>query len=126
MAGFQPFSCSIFLLTHNTLDLALLEHYGFSVNDSFNRVKLKQLPQSVETLVDRAAARYSVFRELKRGHIHFYSAVGEPRDPEWSSEVQIPAPHISIFGIVQNVLAVTAAVVAVIMINRPKKKSANE
>jgi len=122
MASSRPFSCSLFLITKNNLDVTPLEDYGFSISEGASRKKLKHLPESLESIVSKAAANRSLFKELKRGHIYMFSAAGDVHQPDWSGEVLLPGPHASPFEIVQNVLAVAAAALAVIIMTRPRKK----
>ena len=126
MANEQPFSCRLFLMTKNNLDVTPLEDYGFSISAGPSRPKLKQLPESVGSLVGRAGAGYGVFKEFKRGRIYLFSAAAHIYKPDWPTEVQLPGPHASPIGIIQNVLALAAAATAVIMLSRARKKPDGE
>jgi len=123
MANSRPFSCKLFLITKNNLDVTPLEDYGFSISEGASRKKLKHLPESVEALVSSAAADRSLFKELRRGHVYVFSATADVHQPTWSGEVRLPGPHASFFGVVQNILAVAAAALAVIIMSRPRKKA---
>jgi len=126
MAGPRPFSCTLFLMTKNNLDVTPLEDYGFGIGDGASRKKLKHLPESLAALIGRSGGEYSVFKEFKRGHVYLFSATTDVHRPDWPGEVQLPGPHVSIFGIMQNVLAVAAAALAVIIMSRRRKKTGNE
>lgn len=126
MAAEQSFSCRLFLMTKNNLDVTPLEDYGFSISGGPSRLKLNQLPESVGSLVGRAGAGYGVFREFKRGPIYLFSAAADVYKPDWPAEVQLPGPHISSIGMIQNILAVAAAATAVIMLSRARKKPSGE
>jgi hypothetical protein len=126
MTDAGPFFCRLFLVTKRSLDVTPLEEYGFTVNDDLSRTTLKQLPDSAELLVSRSGSSFSVFKELRHGHIHLFSAAGEFRQPLWRSEVQLAGPDVSLSSVVPNVLAVAAAVIAVILMNGPRRKVHND
>ncbi|NQT19722.1 MAG: DUF2330 domain-containing protein [Planctomycetes bacterium] len=126
MAGEQPFSCRLFLMTKNNLDVTPLEDYGFTVVGGPSRPKLKQLPESVGSLVSRVAGGYGVFKEFKRGRIYLFAAAADIYKPNWPAEVELPSPQMSVVGMIQNILAAAAAATAVIMVSRASKKPYNK
>ena len=127
----RPITASVFLITKNSVDISPLEDFGFTLGsggDVPNRVKIKRLPHSVESMIRKFGNHRSVFRELTRGRIYFYSAkadfgAGDADPPAWKTDVELPEPRMSPYGIAQNVLAVSAAVLMVVLLSRPRRKS---
>ena len=127
----QPVSASLFLITKDSVDVTPLEDFGFTLGSGGevpNRVKIKRLPHSVESMIRKLGNHRGVFRELTRGRIYFYSAravlgAGDADAPAWQTDVQLPEPRMSAYGIAQNALAVAAAVLMVVLLSRPRKKT---
>jgi len=126
MTGEGPLACRLFLMTHDNLNTEPLEEFGFAMGKKAAPVRLVQLPESIELLVGRAAGRFSVFKELRRGNIYLFSAAAQVHGARWNCEVTLAKPHVPLLSAVQNILAVAAAVAAVLLMNRPKKKADGE
>ena len=126
----HPVSVCLFLITKDSLDPAPLEDFGFALGsgaDLPNRMTLKRLPRSVESMLVRFGNHGGVFKELRRGPIYLYTAKAEftaadSHAPQWKTEVQLPGPRTSLLGMLVNALAVAAAVLAVMLLSRPRKK----
>lgn len=121
----SPVSAYLFLITKESLDLSPLEDFGFTLG-SPNRVTHKQLPERVDMMLQAFGNHSGIFKELRHGRIFLYSARAEfsadSRMPEWTTEVQVPGPRTSPLGMFLNVLAAAAAVLAVLLLSRPRKK----
>ena len=128
----HPLEASLFLITKDNLNVSGLEDFGFSLGfggDRPGRTRVKLLPQSVDLFLSSCCSRFTGFKELRRGNVHLYSAgaslnTSEDDRVNWSDEIQISGPHMSTAGLIQIFLAVAAAVTAVLVISRPRKRTA--
>ena len=123
MQNDEKLVCRLAVMTKGSLNTEPLEEHGFALGESAGPVRLAQLPESVEMLVNRAGSRFSVFKEMRRGNVYLFSAAAEVHDAAWDSEITIAEPRIPLLSTMQNILAVGAAVAVVLLMNRAKKKT---
>jgi len=117
---------SLFLITKNNLDITPLEELGFDLQmygGRTQRLRLKSLPESAELLVEELGDSHEVFKEFRRGHIHFFSATASGPLDVPDEIITLPGPYYTPIGVMQNVLACLAAVAIVILMNRQRSKS---
>jgi len=127
----QSVCAALFLITKEGVDITPLEDFGFTLGSGGevpHRVKIKRLPRSVESMIRKFGNHRGVFRELTRGRVYFHSAraqfgASDADTPVWQTDVQLPEPRMSAYGIAKNALAVAAAVLMVVLLSRPRKRT---
>ena len=100
-----------------------------SIVATIGRTPLVRLHRVTEGAVADVVAKLESFNPCGSVKDRIGASMIEAADvykPDWPAEVQLPGPHISSIGMIQNILAVAAAATAVIMLSRARKKPSGE